>query len=108
MKKNLLLSTAFSVVLLTGAAHAATNQQAAYGEAVASSNVARQITITADTKSVNVNDGDTVAFNVNGKTFTWHFDTLRGMGIDYAQGYAVGRPQPFSDTTEALPTDRVH
>ncbi|MEJ5125995.1 EAL domain-containing protein [Comamonas sp. MYb21] len=35
-------------------------------------------------------------------------DTLRGMGIDYAQGYAVGRPQPFSDTTEALPTDREH
>ncbi|QMV73871.1 EAL domain-containing protein [Comamonas piscis] len=24
-------------------------------------------------------------------------ETLRGMGIDYAQGYAVGRPQPFSD-----------
>ncbi|WP_460551070.1 EAL domain-containing protein [Comamonas piscis] len=24
-------------------------------------------------------------------------EALRGMGIDYAQGYAVGRPQPFSD-----------
>ncbi|TDS82900.1 EAL domain-containing protein [Comamonas sp. JUb58] len=25
-------------------------------------------------------------------------ETLRSMDIDYAQGYAVGRPQPFSDT----------
>ncbi|MRW87501.1 CzcE family metal-binding protein [Pseudoduganella sp. FT26W] len=71
---------ATAIIAATGAAHAATNPQAVYGEAVAGSAAARQVTITADTKSVNVNDGDTVAFNVNGKTFTWHFDTLRGMG----------------------------
>lgn len=28
-------------------------------------------------------------------------DNLRGMGVDYAQGYAVGRPQPFSDSIVA-------
>lgn len=28
-------------------------------------------------------------------------DALRSMGIDYAQGYAIGRPQPFSDPTAA-------
>lgn len=76
--RSALVATA--VIAGTGAAHAATSQPAAYGEAVASSAAARQVTITADTKSVNVNDGDTVAFNVNGKTFTWRFDTLRGMG----------------------------
>lgn len=35
-------------------------------------------------------------------------DTLRSMDIDYAQGYAVGRPQPFSDLTTAPATNRLH
>ena len=36
----------------------------------------REITIKPGTKWVNVNNGETVAFSVSGKTFTWHFDTL--------------------------------
>jgi EAL domain-containing protein (putative c-di-GMP-specific phosphodiesterase class I) len=35
-------------------------------------------------------------------------DTLRDMGIDYAQGYAVGRPQPFSDAVATPASDHVH
>lgn len=35
-------------------------------------------------------------------------DTLRSMDIDYAQGYAVGRPQPFSDLITAPATNRLH
>jgi len=68
---------ATAIIASTGAVHAATSQQAVYGVAAENAYANRQITISADTKSVNVNNGDTVAFNVNGKTFTWHFDTLR-------------------------------
>lgn len=36
-------------------------------------------------------------------------EALRSMGIDYAQGYAISRPQPFSDPTAAAPpTNSLH
>ncbi len=35
-------------------------------------------------------------------------ESLRGMGIDYAQGYAVGRPQPFSNTIAVPSSNCVH
>ncbi|HWW71557.1 MAG TPA: CzcE family metal-binding protein [Duganella sp.] len=68
---------ATAIIAGTGAVHAATAQQAAYGMAAGNAYADRQITITANTTWVNVNNGETVTFNVNGKTFTWHFDTLR-------------------------------
>jgi plastocyanin len=76
---NVMRTAAIAAALIaaTGAAQAATSQPAAYGMAANSSAADRQITINANTKSVNVDNGDTVAFNVNGKTFTYHFDTLR-------------------------------
>ena len=58
---------ATAIIASTGAVHAATSQPAAYGMAAENAYADRQITITADTKWV----------NVNGKIFTWHFDTLR-------------------------------
>lgn len=48
-----------------------------YGTAVAAANAERHVVITASTPWVNVNNGDTVEFQSNGSTFTWHFDTLR-------------------------------
>jgi hypothetical protein len=36
---------------------------------------ARTIKITPDTEYVNVQSGETVTFDVGGKTFTWNFDT---------------------------------
>jgi hypothetical protein len=64
------------IAATAGVAQAATTQSA-YGMPANAATGDRQITINANTKSINVQDGDTVAFNVNGKTFTYHFDTLR-------------------------------
>ena len=48
-----------------------------YGAAAPARATAKTITITPETKWVNVNDGDTVTFVKNDKAFTWHFATLR-------------------------------
>ena len=60
----------------TGLAQAAPGKPANYGSAANNGFADREITIKPGTKWVNVNNGDTVAFSVNGKTFTWHFETL--------------------------------
>jgi len=59
-----------------GAAHAAapTGAAADYGMPAATANADRVIHIEANIKYVNVNSGETVQFEVGGKTFSWHFD----------------------------------
>lgn len=55
---------------------APTGTAADYGSvASTSAPVAQRIVLTPATRSVNVNNGDTVEFVVNGKSFRWHFDT---------------------------------
>lgn len=49
-----------------------------FGMATNAASADRHVVIKADTKWVNIDDGDTVEFNLDGKSFTWHFDTLRG------------------------------
>ena len=44
---------------------------------LAATSATRAITISSATKYVNVTQGDVVKFDVDGKTFTWQFDTLR-------------------------------
>jgi hypothetical protein len=69
-------------------AHAAgpTGTAADYGTSVAASTDARQITIFPQTKWVNVTDGETVKFDVNGKTFAWNVDTFgRDTSFDLAK-----------------------
>lgn len=68
---------ALSVLAMTGAVHAAppSGVAADYGVAVAAEAAQRTITINADTKWVNVTDGETIRFEVNGRSFTWHFST---------------------------------
>lgn len=56
-------------------AQAPTGGSADYGMQVAPDMPARVVTIDAKTRSVNVEDGETIKFNVNGKSFVWHFDT---------------------------------
>src|SRR5471030_1480501 len=38
----------------------------------------RQIDVSASTKWINVVNGETVRFNVDGQSFVWNFGTLRG------------------------------
>ncbi|WP_167541116.1 CzcE family metal-binding protein [Janthinobacterium agaricidamnosum] len=66
-----------SAMLLPGAQAAGpTGTAADFGSLVSDSTPARQITIDAQTRSVNVKDGETVKFNVGGKSFVWHFETF--------------------------------
>jgi hypothetical protein len=63
-----------------GAAHAATvtvNGKAAYGVAAPTASADYKLAVTPGKKWLNVNDGDTVEFDVGDKEFTWHFDTRR-------------------------------
>lgn len=68
--------TIIAAALTVGAAHAAVNPLTQFGMPTQASNADRQIVIDAGTKWVNVNNGDTVTFDVNGQSFTWHFETL--------------------------------
>ena len=54
------------------------------GYPAATAAATRTIDVTANTRSVNVDQGDIVTFNVEGKTFAWQFDTLRDGRIDFA------------------------
>ena len=74
----LLAFAAVSSAMLAFSAHAAgpTGTAADYGTSVAASTDARQITISPQTKWVNVTDGETVKFDVNGKTFAWNVNTF--------------------------------
>ncbi|USX24712.1 CzcE family metal-binding protein [Oxalobacteraceae bacterium OTU3CINTB1] len=65
-----------TTIVGAGLAQAAPATPANYGSAAGNGFADRAITITPGIKWVNVNNGDTVAFTVNGKTFTWHFETL--------------------------------
>jgi hypothetical protein len=71
--RTLILCTA---IVGTGLAQAAPGAPANYGSAANTGFADREITIEPGTKWVNVNNGETVAFNIKGKTFTWHFETL--------------------------------
>ena len=58
-------------------AYAAANTKE-FGMSSSAANADHHVVIKQDTKWVNIDDGDTVEFNVGDKSFTWHFDTLRG------------------------------
>jgi len=50
----------------------------AYGSAASAAAAQRQIDVSASTKWINVVNGETVRFNVDGQSFVWNFGTLRG------------------------------
>jgi hypothetical protein len=87
-KAILMLSLACSSVFLATSAQAAhmgagapTGTIADYGSAAAAQGADTQVTVTPETKWVNVNNGETVQFLVSGKTFAWHFDTFQNSPI---------------------------
>jgi hypothetical protein len=76
MKTKLLIRT---VVALTLSVSALSSMAATRGDLLgdpvpASAPANRTITITPDTKYVNVEGGQTVRFDVGGQTFAWNFD----------------------------------
>lgn len=52
----------------------------ALGSAAQATAATHTVAIKNGTKSVNVDQGDVVTFEVGGQTFTWQFDTLRSSG----------------------------
>jgi hypothetical protein len=56
---------------------APTGTAADYGVQVPAAAAMRTIAIDAGTSAVNVTNGETVQFSVDGQSFTWHFDTYR-------------------------------
>lgn len=63
---------------LAAAAHAAppSGANSDYGVAVASSAAQRHIVVKPGARSVQVVNGETVTFTVDGKSFSWHVDTF--------------------------------
>lgn len=76
LKFPFIFSLAFSGALLASHANAAypSGTKADYGQAVPANTVDYTVKVNDATKWVNVNNGDTVRFDVNGKAFAWHFD----------------------------------
>lgn len=65
-----------SAAIATGASAAGpTGAHADFGTAVANSAAERTIAIKPTTKHVNVVDGETIKFAIDGKEFSWHFRT---------------------------------
>lgn len=52
------------------------NGRASYGGAAPTGTADYKLVVTPEKKWLNVNNGDTVEFDVGSKEFTWHFDTL--------------------------------
>lgn len=72
------LATGLAAALLATGVHAAPGSKAApYGVKAPAASAERHLVITEKTRAVNVNNGETVEFRINGTSFTWHFQTLR-------------------------------
>lgn len=67
--------TLFSLSLLTAHVNAAEPQARDFGMPVSAKISGRKIEIKSDTRHVNVFDGETVHFLIDGKQFDWHFNT---------------------------------
>lgn len=80
-----ILGLAASIAMATSAAQAGTLKAHAsanvYGQSSPNAAVDKVITLHDNMRWVNVNDGDTVEFKNNGKSFIWHFDTLQNAPV---------------------------
>ena len=75
MSKRLLLAAVIATAGLSAGVHAAPASD--YGHTEPATASEKLINISADTKTVNVDNGDTVTFVSGHQTFTWNFRTLR-------------------------------
>jgi len=83
LKSLFVAGLALSSLLVASYADAAgpTGTKSDYGSAVSAEAADYALKVDSSTKWVNVNNGDTVRFTVNGKDFTWHFDTYKNHSI---------------------------
>ena len=79
--RRLALALGLASGWLAGAAHAMALTPTRYGSPAPLAQASRHIALRADTRWVNVDDGDTVQFLARGDSFTWHFCTPRGSAV---------------------------
>lgn len=79
-KTALLFAAGLTAACLAMGAQAAGTENRQYGSYVPPAAADKIVNIDADTKYVNVNDGETVEFAKGGQQFTWSFNTPRGSG----------------------------
>jgi hypothetical protein len=76
-----------------------TGTTADFGQSVPNATAARVISIDSSTKYVNVEDGETVQFEVQGQCFTWHFSTFPNTAFDLRRiapsGISVGAVEVY-------------
>jgi hypothetical protein len=76
-----ILGLAASIAMAMPLSHAGTPTAHAsadiYGQSSHNTAVDKVVTLRDNMRWVNVNDGDTVEFKADGKSFIWHFDTLQ-------------------------------
>lgn len=81
MKTLAIVAFAFAAGVSSLNASADNIDSANYGAAAQASRTARVLDITPGTRHVNVIDGETVTFNVDGQPFTWTFRMNHGEGV---------------------------
>jgi hypothetical protein len=64
-----------STATMLASAAGLSGTSADFGSRVPAATAERTIVLSAATKFVNVHNGETVQFKVNGQMFTWHFQT---------------------------------
>jgi hypothetical protein len=75
MTSKLLIPTLLALALSVSAVSSmAETNRSLLGEAATAATINRTVTITPDTKYVNVQGGQAVQFNAGGGTFSWTFD----------------------------------
>jgi hypothetical protein len=90
MKTKLLIPAVLAFTLsLSGLSAMAAPRLDLLGETAPAAAADRAIKITPDTKYVNVEGGQTVNFDVAGKTFTWNFD-----GAENVQAFDLNQVTP--------------
>lgn len=97
---SLIVTGIAATLSLSALAAPAAHTPAYYGQATSGEGAEQQIDIQPQTRWVNVTNGDTVTFSQNGKTFSWHFDTLHhDDNFDLAeiapQGFEAGKVRVY-------------
>lgn len=72
---------ALSVSISAGAAASDNSRPTTYGHPAKEGTASRVIKISPSTRAINVHDGETVRFNVNGKVFEWTFNIPTRDGV---------------------------